>query len=1107
LQRLALACDLYADRPCFAERVVVAHDGQTRMLPSFHPVTFAQLWRRIEALASGLHRAGVGEPGTLVGIAGFPSVDWVLADLACLYLAAVSVPLPTVASADEVRSIVDGARLTCVLCGVEQLDAVTSDLASVPSVRAIVVMGLHPERRAHAEAYARAEERVRGATPGVVLRPMTDVERVGHRGRTAPVTHVSPDALRSIVYTSGSTGAPKGAMFPERSWTLYWKSPWETPLPATPYVSVDYMPLNHMAGRISLIRSIVSGGLTAFVGAGDMSTLFEDIRIVRPTTLLLVPRLATTIYQHFQTEALLRAAPGRDPERELLGEMRHSFLGDRLLSLTTAAAPTAPEVASFLARCFDVPVADGYGSTEAGVIAIDGNIDRENVIAYAIVDVPELGYTKDDRPYPRGELRVVTRSMVPGYYRSPEATGDLFDEKGYMKTGDIVEDRGEGRIAWVDRRANALKLAQGEFVAISRLEELFTAGSPFIRQVYLYGTSLWSYLLAVIVPQGTADKGLLRREIDRIAAREGLRSYEVPRDFLVETEPFTRESGLLTESRKPSRPGLRVRYRERLDQLHAEIERRQLEELRAIEKGPAGSIADTVARLFAVTLGLQEAEVKESGASFTKLGGDSLGAVQLVARVHERFGVDLPVGLVLDSTSSAATIARAVEERLPSAGAPRRVTFAEVHGAGAETVRAEDLRVERFMPSSELAAAAKTPPSGPPVVVLTGANGFLGRFLLLELLERVAPSGGRVVAIVRAADDASAHWRLAAAYGRADSMLSTRFAELTAEPTRLQALAGDLIEPRLGQPPERWDRLASEVTAIVHPGALVNHALSYVQLFEPNVLGTVEIMRLALRRRAPIAFVSTAGVFANVDRTDVVREDEGIAPLGPTRPIDSGYAAGYEATKWAGELLMHDLQVRTGVPVSVFRPTLIMPPEAFAGQVNATDLLTRLLHGIVVTGLAPRSFYADPAAKHHFDGLPVDVSAGAIAAIALGAMDGFHVYNVVDGHRDDGVSLDTFVDWVERAGYPVKRVDDYDSWVGAFRARLEALPPAEQHRSALPGLKLWQHPGERDLALDNRLLRERLRALGEPSELPSIDEPAIRRYLDAMVATGMIHRA
>src|SRR5262249_15700027 len=145
------------------------------------------------------------------------------------------------------------------------------------------------------------------------------------------------------------------------------------------------------------------------------------------------------------------------------------------------------------------------------------------------------------------ELLVKTRRMVGGYYANEEATRQLVDDEGYLHTGDVVEQQGPNRIRWIDRRKNVLKLAQGEFVAVSQLEELYGTGSPFIRQVYLYGTSLWQYLLGVVVAQGTTDKTVLRDEIHRIAAREGLRSFEIPRDFLVEIDPFTRESGLLTE--------------------------------------------------------------------------------------------------------------------------------------------------------------------------------------------------------------------------------------------------------------------------------------------------------------------------------------------------------------------------------------------------------------------------------------------------------------------------------------------------------------------------------------------------------------------------------
>jgi fatty acid CoA ligase FadD9 len=1115
-RRLALACELYADRPCLGERTVVVEDGKARALPAFHHITYAELWGRVEAVAAGLKRLGLGDPGAMVGISGFPTIDCVVADLACLYLAAVCVPLSTTAPPDELGRLVSGAGLTCVVCSVEQLEVVAAALGSAPRVRALVVTDVHEPDRARVEALAVARERIERQHHAVTVHPMAEVERLGRQGgRVPPLDPVADDALRTIVYTSGSTGTPKGAMFPERIWTLHWERSFDVGFAEVPNVTVNYMPLNHMAGLGVILWALMSGGVTSFASASDMSTLLDDVRIVRPTTLLVVPRLANLIYQRFRTEVMRRAERSRDAETEVMEEMRRSFLGDRLVYLSTGSAPTAPEVSSFLARCFDVPIVDAYGSTEVGVMALDGRIAGENVTAYELVDVPELGYTRSDRPYPRGELRVKTRRTVPGYYRSPEATRELFDDAGFVCTGDIVEQRGPDEIAWIDRKKNVLKLAQGEFVGVSRLEELYVGGSPFIGQMYLHGNSVWSYLLAVVVPEGTTDKALLRREIDRVAAREGLRGYEIPRDFLVETAPFTRENGLLTDSRKPSRPKLRARYGERLERLQADIERRQLQELQALESERGASPADKVARAFALTLGLSEREVRQTDQSFQKLGGDSLGAVDLVERIHGLCGVDLPVALVLDPTTSVSTLMRTVAQRLSAEARSRRLTFAEVHGCGAEIIRAEDLRVERFISSSELAAVGNAPPSGPPVVVLTGANGFLGRFLLLELLERVAASRGKVVALVRALDDRAARARLVDSYARADPKLSTgivdpkltaRFAALPAGEGRLEVIAADLIEPRFGLSQERWDRLAEEVSAVVHPGALVNHALSYAQLFEPNVLGTVEVMRLALRRRAPIGFVSTAGVAAGIDTAGALREDVDAAALGLIRPIDSGYAVGYATTKWAGELLLHDLQARCGIAVSVFRPSMIMPPRSFAGQLNADDMLTRLLQSLVVTGVAPRSFYAATIARRHFDGLPVDVVARDIAAVALATREGYATYHVVDGHLDDGASLDTFVDWVQRAGYPLRRIDDYAVWLRTFRERLEALGPAQQQHSALAGLKAWERPIDGDLSLDNSRMRQRLQALGEPAEMPYMDEGTIRRYLDNMASAGLIRR-
>src|SRR5207253_281003 len=135
---------------------------------------------------------------------------------------------------------------------------------------------------------------------------------------------------------------------------------------------------------------------------------------------------------------------------------------------------------------------------------------------------------------------------------------------GFVPSGDIVEERGARQLRWLDRRNNVLRLAQGEFVSLTRVEEALVAGGPLISQAYVYGNPLRACLLAVLVPASPdANERVLRAELTRIAAARGLRRHEIPRDFLLEPQPFSRDNGLLTESDKPRRPALRERYGER----------------------------------------------------------------------------------------------------------------------------------------------------------------------------------------------------------------------------------------------------------------------------------------------------------------------------------------------------------------------------------------------------------------------------------------------------------------------------------------------------------------------------------------------------------------
>ena len=208
-----------------------------------------------------------------------------------------------------------------------------------------------------------------------------------------------------------------------------------------------------------------------------------------------------------------------------------------------------------------------------------------------------------------------TENLFPGYYKRPEVTAEVFDADGYYRTGDVVAEVAPNRLVYVDRRNNVLKLAQGEFVTVAKLEAEF-GNSPLVRQIYVYGNSAHPYLLGVVVPteealanhDPAALKPLIADSLQNVAKESGLQSYEVPRDFIIETTPFTLENGLLTGIRKLAWPKLKQHYGERLEQLYTDLAAGQANELHALrQSGADAHVLQTVSRAAA-----EEAKVRET---------------------------------------------------------------------------------------------------------------------------------------------------------------------------------------------------------------------------------------------------------------------------------------------------------------------------------------------------------------------------------------------------------------------------------------------------------------------------------------------------------------
>ena len=825
------------------------------------------------------------------------------------------------------------------------------------------------------------------------------------------------------------------------------------------------------------------------------------------------------LFQKFQSEVDRRTAHGAERcevEAEVLAAMRRNLLGGRFISAATGSAPISAEMNAFAESLLDMHLADGYGSTEAGPVLTNGRVERPPVLDCKLADVPDLGYFRTDRPHPRGELLVKSEAMFPGYYKRPETTAEVFDADGYYKTGDIVAEVGPDQFTYLDRRSDVLKLSQGEFVAISKLEAVFV-DSPLVRQVFVYGNSARSYLLAVVVPTEEAMqrwpraalKPLISESLQDIARAAGLQSYEIQRDFIIETTPFTLENGLLAGIRKLARPKLKERYGDRLEQLYTELADSQANELRELRlHGADRPVLETISRAAGALLSAAANELQPD-AHFTDLGGDSLSALTFANLLHEIFGIDVPVGVIVSPASDLAALAAYIEaERQPGS---KRPTFASVHGRDATEVHASDLRLDKFIDAKTLEQAPSLPAPSAEVrtVLLTGATGFLGRYLALEWLERMDLVDGKVICLVRGKDDAAARERLDNTFDSGDPELLRHYQELAAD--HLEVIAGDKGEASLGLDPQTWQRLADTVDLIVDPAALVNHVLPYSQLFGPNAVGTAELIRIALTtKQKPFVYVSTIGVGAGIEPGQFT-EDGDVRLYSATRQVDDSYANGYSNSKWAGEVLLREAHELCGLPVSVFRCDMILADTTYAGQLNLPDMFTRLMLSLIATGIAPVSFYELDAngnrQRSHYDGLPVEFIAEAISTLGARVVDGFETYHVMNPY-DDGIGLDEYVDWLIDAGYPVERVGDYATWLQRFDTTLRALPEKQRQASLLPLIHNYQRPEtpiRGSFAPTDRFRTAVQDAkIGPDKDIPHVTREVIVKYITDLQLLGLL---
>lgn len=305
---------------------------------------------------------------------------------------------------------------------------------------------------------------------------------------------------------------------------------------------LSYLPLPHMFERITQASCFAYGAHIGFY-QGDPLLILDDLAALRPTFFPSVPRLLNRIHDKLKAgieeaggvkQSLFNYAYSTKLANLENGQVTHPvwdriiFNGirarvglDRCRMMLTGSAPIAGHVLDFLRIVFCCPVHEGYGQTEATCAStftfaddltvghVGGPLPCNDV---RLVDVPEMGYFHTDKSHGadsegngglpcngRGEICFRGPNVFRGYYKMPEKTAETIDSEGWLHSGDIGLWLPSGKLKIIDRKKNIFKLSQGEYIAPEKVENIYTQ-SPFVMQNFVYGDSLQSCLVGVVVP-------------------------------------------------------------------------------------------------------------------------------------------------------------------------------------------------------------------------------------------------------------------------------------------------------------------------------------------------------------------------------------------------------------------------------------------------------------------------------------------------------------------------------------------------------------------------------------------------------------------------------
>ena len=603
---LLRSSSLYADSPFLG----------TRQDSTYSWRSYKEVFDLSSALGLFFVSLGLGH-NSHIGIYSKNREEWIITDIACTTQGIVSVPLYEMLQENDLQAIVEDTELELVACSQSLLKRLflfrkNTRLASLKYL--LVFDDVSDEDLREAEELGLGLLEYKKAVQGKL------------EGEPKPLGR---DGTFTICYTSGTTGRRKGAVISHGNIVSAIAGVVNQRISFNSNDShLSYLPLAHMMERIFVYLMAEAGGSIGFY-SGDTSKIKEDLCVLKPTIFISVPRLFNRFYELIIRE--FNAATGINRvliSKALSAKMGnyHNYqqvqssiwdklalsgvrntLGGRIRLMATGSAPITGEVLTFLRIVFSCPIIEGYGQTEscaASFLTLPNDLDCGHVggpvcnLETKLVDVPEMKYFSTDvdlsgNPQPRGELCIRGPAVFVGYHKNVEDTHEALDSEGWLRTGDIaIRLSHNGAFKIIDRKKNFFKLAQGEYVATEKVESVFVE-SEFISQIFVYGDSFQSYLIAVVVPdEGFVrenwgkDKGIDEVGFDEICLRDdlkrdiledmkvrgieaGLYGYEHVKKIFLEHRTWT-DSEFLTPTFKLIRFKLKMNYQGVIAELYSE---------------------------------------------------------------------------------------------------------------------------------------------------------------------------------------------------------------------------------------------------------------------------------------------------------------------------------------------------------------------------------------------------------------------------------------------------------------------------------------------------------------------------------------------------------